>query len=61
MANFSAPERLAHLTPIECPHCGGAAHMVRRTPDAFKRDGKTEHWTYECAGCGKRTEQTVET
>lgn len=34
---------------------------MRRTPDAFKRDGKTEKWTYECAECGHKIEQTVET
>lgn len=33
---------------------------MRRTPDAFKRDGKTEKWTYECAACSYKIEHTVD-
>ncbi|MFN3659383.1 MAG: hypothetical protein ACK4UO_19230 [Pseudolabrys sp.] len=61
MPTFRAPDQLARLAPIVCPACGGQAHLMRRTPDAFKRDGKTERWTYECADCGHKVEKTVET
>ena len=54
-------ERFPHITPIECRKCGGKAYLVARSPDAFKRDGKTEIWTYECSGCGDKIAETVKT
>ena len=35
------------IEPIRCPRCKLAARIIRRTMDAFKRDG-TEIWTYQC-------------
>lgn len=35
------------IEPIRCPHCGQKAHIIRRSPDAFKRDG-SELWTFVC-------------
>ena len=61
MATFRVPDQLSGISSIACPNCGGKATLMRRTPDAFKRDGKTEKWTYECADCGHKVEQTVET
>ena len=60
MPTVRASEHRANIAPIRCPRCGGKAQLARRTPDAFKRDGKTEHWTFECMSCGQRTEKTVE-
>ena len=60
MPTFRAPDHLAQSAPIVCPACKGRAYLMRRTPDAFKRDGKTEHWTYECVDCGHKIEKTVE-
>jgi transposase-like protein len=53
---------LPHVTPVACPACGnGRAHLVRLGPDAMKRDGKTEIWSFKCDGCGREYSQTVET
>jgi hypothetical protein len=53
---------LAHVTPVACPHCEtGRAHLVRCSPDAFRRDGKTEIWVFKCEGCGQEHSRTVET
>jgi DNA-directed RNA polymerase subunit RPC12/RpoP len=60
MPSATGPVQLAQIAPLLCPQCNGKAHLARRTPDAFKRDGKTEHWTYECFDCGHRIEKTVE-
>jgi hypothetical protein len=50
---------LAHkpkrIPPIRCDKCGGRAHLIRRTPNASKRDG-SEIWTFECE-CGKQIQQ----
>ena len=48
-----------HITPIACPHCGGAAHLMRRTPlkDVLPY---SETRTFECAACDKQFEMTVE-
>jgi hypothetical protein len=35
------------IGPIRCPHCNEKAHLVRRTPDAFNRDGSGV-WTFQC-------------
>jgi hypothetical protein len=34
-----APER---IPPIRCDKCGGRAHLIRRMPDASKRDGNLD-------------------
>jgi transcription elongation factor Elf1 len=41
--------------PITCPHCGGQAYLMRRTPQP-KIMG--EVWTFECKDCGKQTEKS---
>ena len=52
---------IAHVTPIACPACTtGNAHLVRRRPDAFKHDGKTELWLFKCDNCSREYLQTVE-
>jgi hypothetical protein len=47
------PKRIG---PIRCDKCGSRAHLIRRTPDAFERDG-SEIWTFECE-CGEQVQQT---
>jgi DNA-directed RNA polymerase subunit RPC12/RpoP len=44
------------IGPIRCDKCGSRAHFIRRTPDAFERDG-SETWTFECE-CGEQVQQT---
>jgi hypothetical protein len=52
---------IPHVTPVACPSCsGGQAHLTRRGPDAFKRDGKSEIWIFRCNGCGQEFSQSVE-
>jgi DNA-directed RNA polymerase subunit RPC12/RpoP len=45
------PSEPAHIEPIRCEKCGGRATLMRRTPDAFKRDGRSELRTFECEAC----------
>ena len=42
-----------YITPVACPHCGGMANLMRRTPDP--QYPKDEIRTFECATCGKQT------
>jgi hypothetical protein len=42
--------------PIACPHCGGQAYLMRRTPHP-KITG--EIWKFECKDCGGQTEKSV--
>ena len=52
---------IPHLTPVTCPLCRTAsAHLNRRGPDGFKRDGKSEIWVFRCEGCGCEYAQSVE-
>jgi transposase-like protein len=59
-AEAITPRNLAHMTPTNCPRCSGEAPLVRRGPDAFKRDGKTEIWVFRCKECGYQFGRTVE-
>ena len=43
------------IPPIRCDKCGGRAHLIRRTPNASKRD-RSEIWTFQCE-CGKQIQQ----
>jgi len=45
-----------HIAPIHCPQCDERAYIIRRTTDAFKRDG-SEVWTFQCVN-GHNTEKT---
>jgi ribosomal protein L37E len=54
-------DRFPHITTIECRKCGGKAYLVGRRPDAFRPDGKTETWAYECSRCGNKIAETVKT
>ena len=45
-----------HVTPITCPHCGGMAPLIERTP---RSELKGETRTFECRDCGKTTEMTL--
>jgi len=56
----SSPSEPAHIAPIKCEKCGGVSHLIRRTPDAFKRDGKSEVRTFECWDCGHQQTVTTE-
>jgi hypothetical protein len=47
MAQSTTITHTEDIDPIRCPHCGELAYMIRRTPNAFKRDG-TEVWTFQC-------------
>lgn len=58
---FSPSPASSPIAPLVCEKCGGAARVMRRAPDAFKRDGKTEIRTYECAACGHQMTLSVET
>jgi transcription elongation factor Elf1 len=44
-----------YIEPITCPHCGGQAHLMRRT---LHPKIKGELWTFECKECGKQTEKS---
>jgi DNA-directed RNA polymerase subunit RPC12/RpoP len=44
------------IEPITCPHCGGRADMMRRTPHPAI---KGEIRTFECRQCGKHTEKSA--
>ena len=44
-----------HIEPITCPHCGGQAYLMRRTPHPKI---KGEIWTFECKDCAKQTEKS---
>ena len=58
----SAVRDIPHITPITCPACQkGSAALVRRGPNAFRQEGKSEIWTFKCELCGKESAQTVET
>jgi uncharacterized Zn finger protein len=60
MMKFS-PSPPTQIMPIKCDRCGGNAHLIRRGPDAFKRDGKTEVRVFRCAACGHEISVTVST
>jgi transcription elongation factor Elf1 len=45
-----------YIEPITCPHCGGQAYLMRRTPHPKI---KGEIRTFECKDCGKQTEKSV--
>jgi hypothetical protein len=52
---------IPHITPIACPACRtGHAHLMRRNPDAFRRNGNTEIWTFKCDTCERECSRTVE-
>ena len=51
----SASAKQNYIEPITCPHCGGQAHLMRRTPHPKI---KGEVWTFECKDCGKQTEKS---
>jgi hypothetical protein len=44
-----------YIESITCPHCGGQAYLMRRTPHPKI---KGEIWTFECKDCGKQTEKS---
>jgi predicted amidophosphoribosyltransferase len=41
------------LTPIECPHCGGNAPLMRRCPDPANPEREIR--TFECSDCLQQT------
>ena len=45
------------IAPIDCPHCGGKAPVIRRSPDPGYPKGETH--TFACSDCGKQTEIVV--
>ena len=45
------------IAPIDCPHCGGKAPVIRRSPDPGNPKGETR--TFACSDCGKQTEIVV--
>jgi hypothetical protein len=47
-----------YITPVKCPLCGGAAHLMRRSP-AVTGDGKGEMRTFECVDCHECTEMFI--
>jgi transcription elongation factor Elf1 len=47
-----------YITPVTCPHCGGQARLMRRTPDPQYTGGEIR--TFECDACGKQTEMRTE-
>jgi hypothetical protein len=51
----STSVKQAYIEPITCPHCGGAAYLMRRT---LHPRIKGEVWTFECKDCGKQTEKS---
>ena len=51
----SASDKQTYIEPIKCPHCGGQASIMRRTPHP---NIKGEVWTFECKDCGKQTEKS---
>jgi rRNA maturation protein Nop10 len=51
----SASAKPTYIEPITCPHCGGQASIMRRTPHP---QIKGEVWTFECKDCGKQTEKS---
>ncbi|MGA8972142.1 MAG: hypothetical protein WB496_02955, partial [Pseudolabrys sp.] len=51
----SASAKKTYIEPITCPHCGGQAYLMRRTPHP---EIKGEVWTFECKDCGKQTEKS---
>jgi len=54
------PSAPTHVAPIRCEKCGQPAHIVRRAPNALKRDGKSEIRTFECEACGHHQSITVD-
>src|SRR6476660_9679475 len=50
-----ASAKQTYIEPIACPHCGGQAHLMRRT---LHPKIKGELWTFECKDCGKQTEKS---
>jgi hypothetical protein len=51
----AAAAKQTYIEPIVCPHCGGQASIMRRTPHP---NIKGELWTFECKDCGKQTEKS---
>ncbi|MGC1698166.1 MAG: hypothetical protein WA796_05490 [Pseudolabrys sp.] len=51
----SASAKKTYIEPITCPHCGGQAYLMRRTPHP---EIKGEVWTFESKDCGKQTEKS---
>jgi hypothetical protein len=54
------PSAPTHIAPILCDKCGGRALLIRRAPDAFRREGKSELRTFECIACAHQQTVTVE-
>jgi hypothetical protein len=48
------PTDPTYITPIECPHCGSSARLMRRTPVPGG-----EERTFECDACTRKTILTV--
>jgi hypothetical protein len=45
------------IEPIDCPHCGAKAHVIRRSPDPGNPKGEIR--TFDCGCCGTQTEIAV--
>ena len=45
------------IAPIDCPHCGGKAPVIRRSPDPGNPKGEIRIFT--CNDCGEQTEIVV--
>ena len=54
-ARKKTASKQTYIEPIACPHCGGQAHLMRRT---LHPKIKGELWTFECKDCGKQTEKS---
>jgi hypothetical protein len=52
------PAEPTHITPINCPLCGGKAHLVRRAP-ANLGDGRGEMRTFECDECKEQSQRFI--
>jgi len=48
---------LPDISPVDCLHCGGRAHLIRRTP--HPEDVSSELRTFECSDCGSEIEMSV--
>lgn len=54
------PPPPTYITPIQCPHCTGTTHLMRRSPAPAANNGAAnEVRTFQCAECDKKTEMLI--
>ena len=53
-----SPAAPTHITPINCPHCEGKTHLIRREP-AVTGDGRGEMRTFECFDCQQQSQMFI--